>query len=61
MSNEQVDSSVGISEENARNKPRKAPPWAFEFARQGKGRDVPRTFIQKRPTKANSGVSSRKP
>lgn len=57
MSIDEVESFV-VSSAVLERKPRKAPPWAFEFARQGEDRDVPRTLIRKRPAKANSQVPS---
>lgn len=40
-----------ISEESARLKPRKAPPWTFEFIGGEKDRGVPRTIVKKLPVK----------
>lgn len=54
MSNDEVSGSAVISEESARLKPRKAPPWTFEFVGMEENRNVPRTFVKSRPTKTNS-------
>lgn len=61
MSNDEVSGSAVISEESARLKPRKAPPWTFEFVGMEENREVPRTFIQRRPAKTNSSRTQRKP